>query len=187
MPATVDLCLILSIFVALFRFGHPQSLDFQVVCQRTTFTSLCNEIIDASGSANLKKTPTGVLTILSDKAKSYIITTQTQIGDLLRGNPSSRLKYSLQTCSDQYTNAQSALKMLFWSELSSTNYPDYVEALGKVLDGVNACKNAFIGYPPIPTPSPINVYIVDAKMAIELTLQVLHLNICNRITACKLQ
>ena len=186
MADPIKFCLLLFIFVALFPLGYPQSLDYVPICERTTMGNLCIEVIGRSISDKLKTTPIGHLTILKDKVKSFLLTTQTQIADNLRKiNITSRAKYCLDTCSYQYSQAISLLEELNWNDLDNHNYPDHMATLEKVLDAVNTCTNVF-SHPPIPTPSPINVYNEDTRKLIEVTLQYLNLNICLKITACSL-
>ena len=179
------LCFSLSFSVALFPFVHPQSSDYHPICQNTTMSSLCNAIIDEDDAYYWKTSPSGHLTILSSKAKEYSITTYTQITELLRSNHSPPLESRLRTCLDQYYKVVYVQQNLYWPELNgTTNYPDFMAELGKAMDGVDACRNVLTQFPPLPAPSPINVFNADIKMLIELTLQFLNLHVCKRITSC---
>ncbi|KAL3500858.1 hypothetical protein ACH5RR_039951 [Cinchona calisaya] len=180
--ADIKICFLLVIFVTLFSFGHPQFSDYHQICQKTTDSVLCIRIIDASGTARFKTNANGWLQILNDQVKTLAITTNTKIGDALRSNPSPRAKQSLDLCNDEYNSVVATLDNLEWFNLNKSNYPDFNRRLAQLLFIVEDCISSFTKPPP--TPTPIGVFNENVKHVIQLTLQVLNLNQCNKITAC---
>ena len=180
--ADIKTSFLIALFATLLPFGQPQFTTYQQICQRTTNSKLCIQIIDASTSSRLKANVNGWLQILSDQAKRISLFTLTKIDDAAKNNPSPRLSRSLDECRVEYNEIIRGLEQLEWRNLDRGNYADFNKALGYDELSVSACTNDFSQDPPIQ--SPVIIYTQNTKDLLDLTLEVLNLNQCNKITAC---
>ena len=180
--ADIKISFLLVFFATLFSFGQPQFTTYQQICQKTTDRNTCIQIIDASTSAKLKANANGWLQILSDQAKTIATLTVTKNGDALKNPPSRPVAKGLLDCQFIYNfTIIPDIENIEWANLNRSNYPDYNRALSLTELGVNNCEDEFID---LPTPSPIDVFNQNVKHIVDITLEVLNLNQCNKISAC---
>jgi pectinesterase inhibitor-like protein len=177
--------LILTFLVAsaslLLLTESARPIDFHQWCKRTTHVDICNSIIQNDPRTNLKTSPSGILTILTDRAKAVVATCASKVVFLLKSPSSSpQLKEGLKKCWIAYKRATQTLALQDYSVVNKDTYKKLNFNLGRVYDQPVICETAFQA----PVKSPLTPEDTDIMNIAEANAQILNIYECNQPTAC---
>ncbi|KAI5675561.1 hypothetical protein M9H77_06511 [Catharanthus roseus] len=192
MPSSASFSLIQLVILLLSLLSSPifltkcdsAAIDFHQWCQRTSNVDVCNAIIQNDPRADLKTSPSGILTILTEKAKSVVALCSFKVVVLLESrNSSPQLKKGLERCWIAYKRANQTLdKQNYYGVINKDTYRDLNCNLGRVYDQPVICETAFGDQPgirPPLTPEDVNLMTIA-----QVNAQILNIFFCNQTESC---
>ncbi|KAI5681904.1 hypothetical protein M9H77_03132 [Catharanthus roseus] len=161
--------IVLSSLSSLFLTKCNSAIDFHQWCQRTTHVDVCNSIIQNDPRADLKTSPSGILKILTEKAKSVVALCSFKVVILLESpNSSPQLREGLERCWIAYKRANQTLdKQNYYGVINKDTYRNLNCNLGRAYEQPIICETAFRGQvrPPL-TPEDINIMTIAERRKI---------------------
>ncbi|KAI3445109.1 hypothetical protein Pfo_001774 [Paulownia fortunei] len=177
---------LLFIFIALAMapiLHHANAVDVaNEWCGRTTHKSICLSIVEADRRGNLKTSPNGIGTILTDKALATAAATSAKISRVLKRATNRHEIAALKSCSAGYNRAISSLRSAHFKVINRQTYPTLLAAISNANDEPRDCELSFQEPPAIA--SPISAENWRLRDICATTLDIINLVVCKSPEFC---